>query len=170
MQDDIYDAVDWLATQDLVDIDRKCIVGGSYGGFVALVAAFQKPKDYKCVVAMAGISDLYASLKADGIITDWKVRNATLIGDVSSAEDRAIMKSVSAINHIREIRAPMLLIHGTEDTRVDVDQSRSFYSKAKNARRDIEYLEIESGTHFFDEHYNRLAVFKALDEFLAKHL
>ncbi len=64
----------------------------------------------------------------------------------------------------------MLVIHGTEDTRVRIAQTRQFYNKAKEAGLDIEYIEIEDGTHFLDENNNRMAVFEALDKFLKKHL
>ena len=81
-----------------------------------------------------------------------------------------MLQEHSAINHIDAIEAPMLIIHGTEDTRVRIAQARDFYRKAKAANLDIEYIEIDKGTHFIDENNNRLAVFEALDSFLDKHL
>ena len=170
MQEDVYDAVEWLEQQDLVNVDRKCVVGASYGGYVALVAAYQKPDEFQCIASIAGISDLYEMAKLESLYRSRKAFISMEIGDTSDADDRERLKEYSATNHIREIRAPLLVIHGTKDTRVRIAQTRRFYEKAKEAGVDIEYLELEDGTHFLDEYQNRMAVFKALDSFLKKNL
>jgi len=170
MQQDIYDAVDWLAEQDLVDVDKKCMVGFSYGGYASLVAAYQRPQDYQCIVSVAGVPNLYEMVERDSKSTRSRHVIAKSIGDIGDPVDREMLKENSAINHVTEIRAPMLLVHGTQDTRVRVSQSRAFYNKAEEIGLDIEYIEIEDGTHFLDGYANRLTVFKAIDEFLDEHL
>lgn len=170
MQQDVYDAVDWLAQEGVVDTDHKCVVGGSYGGFVALVTAFQKPREYDCFVSMAGVSDLQGMVRLLSLSSDRKAYYEIAVGDVANKEDSQAMEAVSAKNFLDKIKRPILLIHGTDDTRVDAKQSSRFYSRAKDRGIDIEYLELEDGTHYFDEYDNRLAVFKALDEFLDKNL
>jgi dipeptidyl aminopeptidase/acylaminoacyl peptidase len=170
MQQDVYDAVDWLAEQELVDMDRKCVVGASYGGYVALTAAYQRPEEYRCIVSIAGISDLYEMARNESLITSNKLGIATEIGDPSDTDHKAMLRENSAVNHIGEIEAPLLVIHGTEDTRVRIAQTRDFFRKAEIAGLDIEYLEIDNGTHFIDENNNRMAVFEALDKFLDKNL
>ena len=170
MQEDIYDAVDWLAGEGLVNMERKCIVGFSYGGFVALTAGFQRPRDYRCVVSFAGVPDLHEMVRLDSLVTEEKKAHAEMIGDISDADDKEMLRNVSAINHVRSIKASILLIHGVQDTRVHVDQSRDFARRARDEGVDIEYIEIEDGTHFIDEYSNRMTVFRALDAFLAEHL
>lgn len=170
MQQDVYDGMDWLVGEGLVDADRKCIVGGSYGGYVALTAAFQRPGDFRCVASIAGIADLYEMADKDSLNPSRKPYVAKAIGNPYDDADRDMLKAHSAVNHLDRIAAPLLLIHGTEDTRVRVTQSRDFYRAAQQAGIDIEYLELEDGTHFLDEYNNRLAVFEALDSFLQKHL
>lgn len=172
MQQDVYDAVEWLGAQGTVDIERKCMVGASYGGYVALVTAYQKPHEYRCIVSIAGIPDLYKMVDLDALNPNLKPLLPTMIGDTSSREDSDMLRDHSIMNHVIEIRAPILLVHGTVDTRVDVGQSRAFYSRAKDSSIDISirYLELEDGTHFLDEYKNRLAVFEAMDTFLEEHL
>ena len=75
MQQDVYDAVDWLAQQDLVDTDSKCIVGASYGGYVALTAAFQRPDEYQCIASFAGIADLYEMARMESLDTFKETRH-----------------------------------------------------------------------------------------------
>ncbi|MDX1500503.1 MAG: S9 family peptidase [Woeseiaceae bacterium] len=170
MQEDLYAAVDWLAEQDLVDTDRACIVGFSYGGYAALTAAFQRPGLFDCVASFAGIADLHEMVRIESLSTSRKLVMAEMIGDIGDSGDSQMLKDMSATNHVGRIRAPVLMIHGTQDTRVYVEQSRDFVSRARAAGVDIEYIEIEDGTHFLDEHHNRVTVFRALDAFLDEHL
>lgn len=170
MQNDVYDAVEWVEQQDLVDAERKCVVGASYGGYVALVAAYQRPQDYNCIASIAGVSDLYEFAKLNSLYRTLKQFIRTEVGNPYDSGDKEMMQENSAISHIPEISAPLLVIHGTEDTRVRIKQTRKFYDLASDAGIDIEYLELEDGTHFLDEYNNRLAVFEALDEFLKENL
>lgn len=170
MQEDVYDAVAWLEQQELVDASRKCVVGASYGGYVALVAAYQKPNEFKCIASVAGIADLHEMAKREFLYRSRKTTIQMEIGNPSESRDRDMLKEFSAINHVGKIKAPLLVIHGTEDTRVRISQTRQFFHKAEELGLDIEYLELEDGTHFLDEYQNRLAVFEALDSFLDANL
>jgi dipeptidyl aminopeptidase/acylaminoacyl peptidase len=170
MQDDVYQAIDWLAAQDVVDMKRACVVGGSYGGYVALTAAYQKPEAFRCHVALAAVSDLREQALAAFRWDFYKPFVKRTIGDPTDSDDKRMLDLNSPINHLSKITRPVLLIHGTHDTQVRVQQSRKFHSEAKRAKRNVEYMEIEFGTHYFDEYNSRLEVFKAMEEFLRKHL
>lgn len=170
MQEDVYDAIDWAEQQGAVDTERMCMVGASYGGYVALVAAFQRPEQFRCIASLAGISDLREMVAMDSKFNQDKSIIGRMIGDPTDGDDKVMMDRNSAVNNIARIKRPILLIHGTHDTRVRVKQSREFNDKAKRAGVDIEYIELDKGTHYFDEFQNRLAVFEALDKFLKEHL
>ncbi|MBT1064323.1 alpha/beta fold hydrolase [Bowmanella sp. Y26] len=165
MQQDVYEAMDWLLASDRVSKTKACIVGASYGGYVALTAAYQHPERFDCVVSVSGVSDL-EELVQDEERQDSFIGNIVDITDKNAIDELA---DVSAINYLDKIKSPMLLIHGTKDTRVNYDQSRSFYSKAKS-RLDIKYIEIKDGTHFFDDYESNLTFIRELDSFLTKHL
>lgn len=171
MQEDVYDAFDWLKAQKLVNTDNACLAGYSYGGYVALTASFQKPNTFKCIISVAGVSDLL-ELAEDDYRWEGSLRAHVIneIGDPSKSEVAKELASVSAINHLDKIKAPILLLHGTYDTQVRLDQSSSFYDKAKKAGVDVEYTEYKYGTHYLDEPANRMDAFKKIGEFLEEHL
>lgn len=170
MQQDLYDAVEWVGQQDLVDTSQSCVVGLSYGGYASLTAAFQKPDMFKCFVSIAGIPDLLEL--ADNDYKNDYLRNwvTATIGDPKNDKVRARLANASASNNLDKIKGPILLIHGTYDTRVPYSYSSNFYSKAKKMKLDVQYIELEYGTHYLDEDGNRKAAFKAIDTFLQKHL
>ncbi|MDU0354296.1 S9 family peptidase [Paraglaciecola aquimarina] len=170
MQNDVYEAIDWVKSQRLADTTNMCMVGGSYGGYVALVAGYQKPDWFKCIVSVAGISDLTEMVEKDSYWDGLKVNQKITIGDVDDKEERKDMDENSAINHITAYKAPVLLIHGENDQRVHYSQSEDMYKALKKKRKQATLLLLEDGTHFIDDPKNRTEAFEAIDKFLGKHL
>jgi len=171
MQQDVYDSIDWLAKQKIVDNNNTCFVGWSYGGYAALTAAFQKPDDFKCIISIAGISDLsglaYRESRRSGSLKDQILME---IGDPDDIAVNKELKRLSAINHLDKIKSPILLVHGKNDTQVNHGQSMDFYRAAKRKDLDVDYVEFEYGTHYLDEEQNRVDAFKEIERFLQEHL
>ncbi|WP_286233449.1 alpha/beta hydrolase family protein [Thalassotalea sediminis] len=171
MQQDVYAGVDWVLSKDLVDSSKMCFAGYSYGGYAALTAAFQQPGKYDCIISIAGISDLYTLATTD---YKWKggirAHIVNTIGDPTNEQVEAELKSLSAINNLDKIKAPILLLHGTHDTQVRTKQSSEFYEQAKSKGVDVKYVEYKWGTHYLDEQENRLDAFSQIESFLAEHL
>ena len=60
MVDDITATTKWAIAEGIADPAHTCIVGWSYGGYAALMSAVRESDLYKCVVSIAGVSDLRA--------------------------------------------------------------------------------------------------------------
>lgn len=171
MQTDVLDAINWVAEKKLADTENMCLVGWSYGGYVALTASVKTPELFKCYASIAGISDIYGTAERryfalvgnDEFYSRW-------MGDYRNEADVARLKANSAIYGVRNIKRPILLIHGTRDTQVEIMQSEAFYEKARRVGVDIEFIEQNNGTHYLDYGPNRIEAMKAIDEFLRKHL
>ena len=65
MQQDVYDAMDWLVGTERVSANKACIVGASYGGYVALTASFQQPQRFDCLLTYFGYVSYLNSLDSD---------------------------------------------------------------------------------------------------------
>ena len=65
MQSDLSDGVRHLAQQGVIDPNRVCIAGASYGGYAALAGMTMEPGVYRCGVAVAGVSDLQLFAEAN---------------------------------------------------------------------------------------------------------
>lgn len=170
MQQDVYDALDWVGSQNIVDVNNTCMVGASYGGYVALTAAFQKPERFKCIISIAGVSDVEGIAINEFKYPTLRAFVEKTIGNPHVDDDVELMKSVSPINHVDKMKAPILLLHGSYDTQVPIKQTREFYEKAKSAGVDIKNVEYKYGTHYLDENSNRLSAFEEIGEFLEEHL
>ncbi|WP_176592979.1 S9 family peptidase [Sphingobium sp. EM0848] len=167
MQDDLNDAVDWVVKEGIADAKRVCIVGGSYGGYAAMRAAQRDGAKYRCAISYAGVSDLSAMVRYDsrflnsGRGKDWMK---------AQAPDFA---AVSPINFATQFSAPILLMHGKKDRRVQVSQSREMAEKLKAAGkvegRDYIYVEQPLADHFFSRQADRLDFLQRVDAFLKQH-
>ena len=170
MQDDVMTAVDWAVNQPGIDGDNMCVVGMSYGGYVALTAAHKTPERFNCFVSIAGISDLNRMVEYDGAFEFLSAVRSETIGDYKDEADATRMRENSIINHVEKVKRPILLIHGALDTRVRIAQSETLYSALDNAGKEVKYVELDFGSHFLDREPNRIKAFSEIETFLDKHL
>ena len=143
------------------------MVGFSYGGYVALTSSFQKPNQFKCIVSVAGISDIN---QVAANLSKYKNYRPFINKTMGNINDEETVEQLATLSAINKIKTPILLIHGKHDTRVKFSQSANFYNKAKQAGLEADYIEFERGTHFLVENENRLEAFRAMGEFLNTYL
>jgi dipeptidyl aminopeptidase/acylaminoacyl peptidase len=170
MQQDIYDGIAWLAAQNLVDMGRACIVGQGYGGYVALTAAHEKPRQFACFVSIGGISDIVMQVQSGqkyGVIRE---QMTLRVGDIYDRKEKKRLRDLSPIKYAKQIDGPVLLIHGDDDASVRHQQSRLLFQRIEHNNRNNRFLSIEDGTHSLDNDANRRTTFRALDQFLRKYL
>ncbi|MDP3736623.1 MAG: prolyl oligopeptidase family serine peptidase [Hyphomonadaceae bacterium] len=172
MQSDITDGVNALVKMGWTDRNRVCIVGGSYGGYAALAGGAMTPDLYKCVIAVAGVSDLPEMLvqsRRDRGPKSSSFRYWTkVIGDVD--KDRPAIEAISPVNLAANFKAPVLLIHGTDDTVVLIKQSDRMEAALKKAGKDVTYLKLKGDDHNLSNSDNRRDALEAMGAFAAKHI
>ncbi len=169
MQTDIEDGVLALIEQGLVaPTARRGVVGASYGGYAAMVAATLTPDNYQCVVSINGVSDLPTMLSSydrSDILEKyaydvWVQR----IGNPETELDR--IKAVSPYDHLDKVKAPVLLIHGTEDSIVDVSQSRNTFERMKQMGKVVMLHELQGANHQLSYDEDRAETLVVMDRFL----
>jgi dipeptidyl aminopeptidase/acylaminoacyl peptidase len=174
MQHDLTDGVAALVAAGMADPERVCIVGASYGGYAALAGAAFTPELYRCAAAIAGVADLRVMLSferdragfSSPTVAYW--RQAMGVDETGSANERLEAASPSA--HVDEVRAPVLLIHGHDDTVVPIAQSQLMQRALEGAGKSVQFVELEGEDHWLSGAKTRLETLQALDVFLAEHL
>ncbi len=144
MQDDLDDAITYLAERKLADPERAAIFGWSYGGYAAFVGSFRDPNPYKCAISGAGVADipLFRAQVADD-------------GDFSEKAFRPTMDGINPLDHVDSVDIPILVIHGDIDARVPVVESRKFVALLEKYNKQHKYIELEGANHFFGTIYYR---------------
>lgn len=164
MQDDLTDAANWLVEQKIAKPDSMCIVGASYGGYAATMAAVKTPDLFKCAISFAGVTNLKKLVIRSRRYTNSKFVKNQIGDDYSDLETR------SPYYQAEKVKIPMLFLHGEDDRVVDVEQSRLMVDELQDLDKPVEYIELENGDHYLSIQRNRHAAFKAMDVFLKTHL
>jgi len=172
MQDDLTDAVSFYVNNGTIDPKRVCIVGASYGGYAALAGAVFTPDLYRCVVSINGVSDIERMITSERdkygrnhwVMSYWD----RVIANGSLEDDH--FKNISPINFVKNITAPVLLIHGEHDSVVNVSQSRNMLDQMEDQNKAVTYVELDNGDHYLSKATNRANALKVIADFVDKHL
>lgn len=122
---DIGALLDWIGGQKSMDAKRVMVTGASYGGYMTYAVAARYPDRIRCAFAAAGISDFVTYLEntEPGRQEDRRAE----YGDERDAEMRAFLSSISPVAIASRIKAPLMIAHGRQDTRVPVAQAEKMY-------------------------------------------
>jgi dipeptidyl aminopeptidase/acylaminoacyl peptidase len=132
--------VKWLRERDDVIADKIAVYGRSYGGFMTLASLVFHPDLWAAGVDMVGIANFVSFLERTG---PWRrAHREAEYGEL--ANDREMLERISPLNHINNIAAPLMVVHGKHDPRVPlfeaeqvveaVRKSNSLYSTTRDTR------------------------------------
>tara|TARA_B100000678_G_scaffold211897_1_gene179397 strand:- start:558 stop:2501 length:1944 start_codon:yes stop_codon:yes gene_type:complete len=167
MQTDLSDGLKALADAGIVDPKRACIVGASYGGYAALAGVTLQQGIYRCAVAVAPVSDLKAMYNEDYRASG--EQRITKEGLLQQLGPRDRWDDVSPRRNADRADAPILLIHGKEDTVVPYSHSTQMADKLKDAHRPYELVSLEGEDHWLSLSSTRRQMLEAAVGFVQKH-
>ena len=167
MQTDLSDGVHALASKGIIDPKRVCIVGWSYGGYAALAGVTLQQGIYRCAVSMAGVSDLRKLMggrsvdaSRDSSVRYWD----RYVGAKDPADP--VYDQIAPVRHADRADAPILLIHGRDDTVVPIEQSQRMNDALKAAKKPVEFVILPSEDHWLSREETRLQMLQATVKFL----
>lgn len=169
MQSDLADGVRHLVEQGLIDPGRVCIAGASYGGYAALAGATLDPARYRCAVSIAGLADLRDFLRWLDSRMGSPANEAHRYWDrflgIRGLDD-PVLPTISPIEHVAAVRAPVLLIHGKEDTVVPLQQSEAMFDALRRAGKRVQFVKLAADGHYLWRATSRQQTLKAMVDFL----
>ncbi|TVX95724.1 S9 family peptidase [Mycolicibacterium porcinum] len=172
MHDDLIDAVDWAVKQGYADRDKVAIFGGSYGGYAALVGVTFTPDVFAAAIDYVGISSLANFMRTlpnvarPFLATNWHL----YVGDHNDPAQEADMLARSPITKVDQIRTPLLVIQGANDSRVVQAESDNLVAALRQRGVEVEYMVKEDEGHGFLNPDNQIDMYHAVEKFLAEHL
>jgi dipeptidyl aminopeptidase/acylaminoacyl peptidase len=157
---DVLAGMDVLEKRFPIDKNREGITGWSYGGFMTMFGVTQTTR-FKAAVAGAGISD-WQSYYGENSIDQWMV---PFFGKTVYDDPAAYAKS-SAIDFIKKVKTPTLVVVGDRDGECPAPQSFEFWHalKAEGVKTQLVIYPNE-GHRFRDRGHQRDVLERALDWF-----
>jgi dipeptidyl aminopeptidase/acylaminoacyl peptidase len=145
-------AVDFLKATGYVDPKKIGITGGSYGGFMTLMAIGKTPDIWAAAVEEFGIINWFSMLKnSDPSLNEYL---KSLLGDPDT--NRKVYEEDSPITYIRNEKAPLLVLQDDNDPRVPKEEAQQVVDILKKEDRmvDIHYYPNEG--HGFVKRENQI--------------
>ncbi len=165
MIDDIADGVTHLINDGTVDKTRVCIAGASYGGYAAIMSAIRYDNMYKCALAVAPVTDLkeWAETLDDRAGKDYYTR-------ITGKHGRKVFKTQNPLKKAKDLKVPLVLIHGVRDYRVSVEHSRKLNKVLRKAGHAPKYVELKTEGHSLQLAKNRTRVLRETERLLEEYL
>ena len=166
METDITDGLAELARQGLVDPHRACIVGASYGGYAALAGVTLQQGFYRCAVSVAGVADVGLMLRdLNAIGPSMRYWHSYIGGKPGDA----ILGQLSPTHHAAQADAPILLIHGSDDTVVPIAQSYAMQHALQDAHKPVELVVMRGEDHWLSREDTRTQMLRSAVSFVEKY-
>jgi dipeptidyl aminopeptidase/acylaminoacyl peptidase len=158
--EDLEDGVDWLVRRHGVDRARVGVYGGSYGGFLTLMALFRKP-------------ELFAAGAALRPVTDWSAYNDDYTGAILNTPeiDPDAYERSSPIEFAAGLRKPLLICHGMVDDNVFFQDSvRLVQRLIELEKEDFEIAPFPVESHAFKRPSSWLDEYRRIYRLLSANL
>lgn len=152
----------FLKQDDRIDGGKIALMGGSYGGYMTLAGLTFHLELWAAGVDIVGMSNLVSFLENT---SPW--RRALREAEYGYlATDRKFLESISPLNFIEKIQAPLLIIHGANDPRVPLSEAEQMYNKLKESGKRAELLVYQDEGHGLSKLKNRLDAYPKIVDFL----
>ncbi len=151
LQDEVF-ATKFLTATGYVDAKKIGITGGSYGGYMTLMAIGRTPDTWAAAVELFGIIDWYTMLQhEDPMLQEYE---KSLLGDPE--KDRKVYEAASPITYIHDAKAPLLVLQGENDPRVPKEEAEQVVSLLKKDGKTVDAHYYPAEGHGFEKRENQI--------------
>jgi dipeptidyl aminopeptidase/acylaminoacyl peptidase len=166
--DDVISMVKAGISKGLID-EKKVVIGGwSQGGFLSYLAVTRSDFSFRAAICGAGVVDWdMMSMTSDVYTFESELAGkAPWEGGSDSTQDRR----GSPLWHMKNVKTPILILHGENDVRVPVSQAVAFHRGCLHHKIPCEMVIYPREPHFMQERLHRLDMLKRIRRFCDLHL
>ncbi|MDR5683857.1 MAG: S9 family peptidase [Armatimonadota bacterium] len=163
---DVVASADFLRQTGYVDPRRIAVMGGSYGGYMTLMALTKYPEVWAAGVAIVPFANWFTEYQNED--PTLQAYDRMMMGDPE--EDTELWRERSPIFFVDRIRAPLLLLAGANDIRCPPEETRQIVEAVREAGGVAEAKIYDDEGHGFARRENQIDAFRRTADFLSKHL
>jgi dipeptidyl aminopeptidase/acylaminoacyl peptidase len=165
LQDEVY-ATKFLQATGYVAPKKIGITGGSYGGFMTLMAIGKTPDIWAAAVELFGIIDWMTMIQhSDPQLQQYE---KSLLGD--PLKDKKAYDAASPITYIRNVTAPLLVLQGDNDPRVPKEEAIQVVELLRKGGKIVDAHYYPNEGHGFEKTENRVDAIRRTVDWFDKYL
>jgi len=163
---DIGSLLFWIGLQPAFDRDHVAVMGGSYGGYMALASLAAYSERLRGGIDVSGISNFVTFLGSTSAYRRDLRREE--YGDERDPKMRGFLNRISPLNNSAQIRKPLLVVQGLNDPRVPATESQQMVYRIRSKGGEVWYLAAKDEGHGFRKKANQDAYLETAALFLNK--
>ncbi len=165
---DIETLLQWVKQQPALDGGHIMVTGGSYGGHMTLATATRYNDLISCSVEIVGMSSLVTFLEH----TEPYRRDLRRVeyGDERDPKMREFLERIAPINHVKELKKPIMIVAGANDPRVPKSEADQMAAALRGQGTPYWYLAAKDEGHGFAKKKNADFQFYTTILFAQKYL
>ena len=163
---DVLAGVDWIKLTGYLDPKKIAVMGGSYGGYLSMMAVTKAPDVWAAGVPIVPFVNWFTEIENEDPVLQQS--DLATMGDV--VKNKALYEDRSPINFIDQVRAPLLLLAGGHDPRCPKSETEQVVAAIKKRGGTVDYKVYENEGHGFARVENQIDAYKRVADFLLAHV
>ena len=165
MQDDVRTAAEWMLEAGFAEKGKMCVMGGSYGGYAALMSSMKDDDLFECAISLNGVTSVYHLVSYLEQNRFYLLSVPRIKGNLSNRT----LKRRSPLSRADLVRIPVLLLHATRDTNVPFDHGAQMAKTLRWEKKDHKFIILKGSEHQLRRPQERRTYFKESLQFLERH-
>ncbi len=163
--EDCMTGVDAMIALGIADPDRLGAFGWSYGGYMTFWILTQTDR-FKAVSPGAGLTNIYSMYSQNDIqrYLRW------FYSDKAPWDAQELYWDRSPMKYVKNVKTPVMIMHGQADTRVPIAQAQEFYMALKEMKVPVDFVVYPRENHGFTEPRHQMDRVRRYVKFFAKYL
>jgi dipeptidyl aminopeptidase/acylaminoacyl peptidase len=163
--EDVISAAEWIKKTGFIDPKKVAVMGGSYGGYLTMMAVTKAPDLWAGGVAIVPFVNWFTEIEnEDPLLRQYDIANT---GD--PMKDKARLQERSPINFVDQIKAPLLLLAGGNDPRCPKTEAEQVVQAVKKRNGVVDLKVYENEGHGFAKIENQIDAYTRVADFLKKY-
>jgi dipeptidyl aminopeptidase/acylaminoacyl peptidase len=160
--DDVLAGVDWIKQTGHLDPKKIAVMGGSYGGFLTMMAVTKVPDIWAAGIPIVPFVNWFTEIENE----DPVLREGDIATMGDPAKNPGLLQDRSPINFIDKITAPLLLLAGGHDPRCPKSETLQVVDAIKKRGGSVDYKIYDNEGHGFARVDNQIDAYKRIADFL----
>jgi len=163
---DVLAGVDWIKQTGHLDPKKIAVMGGSYGGYLSMMAVTKAPEIWAAGVPIVPFVNWFTEIENEDPVLQQS--DLATMGD--PVKNKALYEERSPINYIDQIKAPLLLLAGGHDPRCPKSETQQVVDAIKKRGGTVDSKVYENEGHGFARVENQIDAYKRVANFLLAHV